>query len=228
MKKTICLILSFASILIIACNNLKTVKDIDGNVYKTVKIGEQVWIAENLKTTKYNDGTNIPLVTDNDAWSNLITPGYCWYGNNEATYKNPYGALYNWYALDPTSNGGKNVCPTGWHVSTDAEWTILTTYLGGDSVAGNKMKEEGTTHWQSPNAGATNESGFSALPGGSRGGWGGEFGNSVGYSVLWWSSTESSTGYAYCRTMRSDNSFLYRGDDGAGKPNGFSVRCVKD
>ena len=107
------------------------VVDIDGNVYHTVTIGTQVWMVENLKTTKYNDGTAIPLVTDNTAWGALTTPGYCWYNNDSATYKNTYGALYNWYAV----NTGK-LAPTGWHVPTDSEWTVLTTYLGGQSVAG--------------------------------------------------------------------------------------------
>ena len=105
------------------------VVDIDGNVYHTVTIGTQVWMVENLKTTRYNDGTAIPLVTDGTAWAALTTPGYCWYNNDSATYKNTYGALYNWYAV----NTGK-LAPTGWHVPTDSEWTVLTTYLGGESL----------------------------------------------------------------------------------------------
>ena len=118
------------------------VTDDDGNVYHSVTIGTQVWMVENLKTTKYNDGTSIPLVTDATDWHNLLTPGYCWNNNDEATYKATYGALYNWY----TVNTG-NLCPTGWHVPGDAEWTTLTTYLGGEDVAGGKLKEVGITHW---------------------------------------------------------------------------------
>jgi len=125
------------------------VSDIDGNYYKTIQIGSQIWMAENLKTTRYNDGSNIPLVTDNTAWSNLTTPGYCWYNNDAATYKNVYGALYNWYAV----NTGK-LCPSGWHVPSEYEWTLLVNYLGGVYAAGGKLKETGTTHWYSPNAGA--------------------------------------------------------------------------
>ena len=100
------------------------VKDVDGNLYTTIKIGTQVWMSENLKTTKYKDGTAIPLVTDNTAWSNLTAPGYCWYNNDAATYKSTYGALYNWY----TVNTG-NLCPAGWHEPTDAEWTTMENYL---------------------------------------------------------------------------------------------------
>ena len=136
-----------------------TATDIDGNVYHTVTIGTQIWMVENLKTTRYNDGSPIPFVTDSSSWSNLTTPGYCWY-NNDTTNKNTYGALYNWFAV----NTGK-LAPTGWHVPTDDEWTTLTTYLGGESIAGGKLKETGTTHWRTPNAGATNEIGFTASSG---------------------------------------------------------------
>jgi uncharacterized protein (TIGR02145 family) len=138
-----------------------TVTDIDGNIYHTVTIGTQVWMVENLKTTKYRNGDPIPNVTGN-AWAALTTGAYCWYNNDAATYKATYGALYNWYAVADS----RNIAPTGWHVPTDAEWTTLTTFLGGESVAGGKLKETGTNHWTSPNTGATNETGFTALPGG--------------------------------------------------------------
>jgi uncharacterized protein (TIGR02145 family) len=142
------------------------VTDGDGNVYNTVTIGTQIWMKGNLKTMKFNYGTSIPNVTDNTTWAGLTSAAYCWYNNDAATYKTTYGALYNWYAVDVASNDGKNVCPAGWHIPSDAEWTTLTDYLGGASVAGSKLKETGTTHWLSPNTGATNESGFTALPGG--------------------------------------------------------------
>jgi len=197
-----------------------TVTDIDGNVYNTVTIGTQVWMAENLKTTKYNDNTSIPLVTDNTAWAALTTSGYCWYNNDAATYKATYGALYNWH----TVNTGK-LCPTGWHVPTDAEWTTLTTYLGGEGVAGGKLKETGTAHWISPNTGATNETGFTALPGGFR-----DYNGPcyyIGSYGLWWSSTEySTTSSAWRRTMHYDNTSVLR--DYFDKRLGFSVRCVRD
>jgi uncharacterized protein (TIGR02145 family) len=141
----------------------QTVKDIDGNVYKTITIGTQVWMAENLRTTKLDDGKIVPLVTDDKIWAGLNTPAYCWYTNNAPENKNKYGALYNWYTVSTNK-----LCPRGWHVPTDAEWKTLITNLGGESVAGGKLKEKGTSHWQSPNAGATNETGFTALPSGER------------------------------------------------------------
>ncbi|MBA7544886.1 hypothetical protein ES705_37247 [subsurface metagenome] len=162
-----------------------TVTDYEGNVYQTITIGSQEWMCENLKLTKYADGTAIPLVTNSTEWGNLTTPGYYWYNNDEPTYANTYGALYNWYTVEKG-----NLCPTGWHVPTDAEWTTLTDYLGGASVAGGKLKETGTAHWSYPNTGATNESGFTALPGGGRS-LNGTFGY-VGSSGGWWSSTGSS------------------------------------
>lgn len=163
------------------------VTDIDGNIYHTVQIGTQIWMVENLKTTKFNDGTTIPLVTDNIAWSKLTTPAYCWNKNIENN-KDTYGALYNWYAV----NTGK-LCPKGWHVPTDNDWTILANYLGGEtydnknieSKTGGKLKESGTIHWSSPNEGATNETGFTGLPGGSRAYYKGDF-NEIGTMGDWW------------------------------------------
>ena len=202
----------------------ETVTDKDGNVYHTVSIGTQTWLVENLKTTKYNDGTAIPLVTDNTFWPSLITPGYCWYKHDSATYKNTYGALYNWYVV----NTGK-LCPIGWHVPTDAEWTTLATYLGGDTVAGGKMKaigtiEAGTGLWVSPNTGATNESGFTAVPAGYCDG-NGTFGD-IGNYGYWWSSSEENTSNIWSRYVTHDHSGVYR--DPNIKGFGFSVRCLKD
>ena len=142
---------------------LETITDIDGNVYHTVTIGTQVWMVENLKTTRLNDGTSIPMVTDNTTWNYLHSPGYCWYNNDPATYKNTYGALYNWLAV----NTGK-LAPVGWHVPSVEEWNTLVLWLGGTNIAGGKMKEKGNSHWNLPNTGATNESGFTGLPGGGR------------------------------------------------------------
>jgi len=198
--------------------------DIDGNQYNVVTIGTQVWMKENLKTTKYNDGTAIPLVTDNTSWATLSTPAYCWYNNNEASFKNTYGALYNGYVADAEINGGKNVCPAGWHVPTDDEWTTLTTYLGGESVAGGKLKEIGTTHWQNPNTGATNESGFTALAGGTRYIVG--MFDIVGIYGYWWSSTETSATNAYYRNMLYNYSYVYR--DSYNKRYGYSIRCLRN
>ena len=196
----------------------QTVKDIDCNVYKTATIGTQVWMAENLRTTKYNDGTAIPLVTDDKAWDALNTPACCWYKNDATSNKTTYGALYNWYTV-----GTNKLCPKGWHVPTDAEWTTLTTYLGGESVAGGKLKETGTTHWESPNTGATNESGFKALSGGDR-----EFGvfSYIGYSGYWWSATGINATEARYRSMNYHNSNVKR--NSIFKKIGYSVRCLRD
>ena len=184
--------------------------DGDGNHYAVVQIGNQIWMAENLKTTKYNNGTSIPYVTDRAPWLALSTPGYCWH-NNEVKY--------NWY----TVNTG-NLAPTGWHVPTDAEWTSLIIYLGGESVAGGKLKEAGTLHWASPNTGATNETGFTGLPGGLRGPNGTFY--ATGLDGYWWSSTQYNTNYAWFRNLHyyyssANTNYNY-------KQYGLSVRCVQD
>ena len=199
------------------------VTDVDGNTYKTVTIGNQQWMAENLKTAKYNDGTTITNVTDNTLWQNNTTGAWSYY-NNDLTNNAKYGKLYNWYAVSKTTNGNKNVCPTGWHVPTDAEWTVLTDYLGGESVAGGKMKEVGTTNWKSPNTDATNTSLFTGLPGGSRDDNGycyyvGDYGNL-------WSSTEYGTDSAGDRGLNYTGGDVFRGS--YNKKIGFSVRCLRD
>jgi uncharacterized protein (TIGR02145 family) len=199
------------------------ISDNDGNTYKTVYIGTQQWMAENLKTAKYNDGAGIPNVTDNTQWQNNITGAWSYY-NNDAANNAKYGKLYNWYAVNPTTNGNKNVCPTGWHLPTDAEWTVLTDYLGGGSVASGKMKEVGTTNWNSPNTGSTNTSLFTGLPGGYR--------NNDGYYVgsgdggYWWSSTVSNTFSAWTRILL--NAYGYASRYNGSKHYGFSVRCLRD
>lgn len=195
-----------------------TVTDVDGNVYQTVTIGTQVWMLENLKTTRYNDGSSIPLVTDNTTWAALATPAFCWYSNDSLKYKSTYGALYKWYAI-----GTGKLCPTGWHVPADSEWTILTTYLGGIGVAGEKLKETGTSHWRSPNS-ASNSSGFTALPAGYRDTYGGFSGDAN--EVDFWSSTSNygssawyyNLSYNYSEISRILSSLKF----------GFSVRCVRN
>ena len=196
-----------------------TVKDYDGNDYHVIRIGNQLWTKENLKTTRYINGTSIPLVTGTSAWSALTTPGYCWYDNDMSAYKDTYGALYNWYTI----NAG-NLCPSGWHVSTDEDWITLANYLGGQNEAGGKLKETGTTHWLSPNTGATNESDFTALPGGYRTD-NGVFDNlrSTGY---WWTSTSYTTPEAWYRNINNNESRLFRAF--RVKKYGGSARCVRD
>ncbi|MCB9034580.1 MAG: PKD domain-containing protein [Chitinophagales bacterium] len=194
-----------------------TMTDIDGNIYKTIQIGTQTWMAENLKTTHYNDGTIIPNITDNTAWNNLTTGGWCYY-NNDVSNNTIYGKLYNWYSV----NTGK-LAPTGWHVPTDAEWTTLINYLGGESIAGGKMKSTSSL-WNSPNTGATNSSGFSGLPTGGRNGTVFIY---IGEETWIWSSTEYAIPpYAYLHALRNVLVTSKRGHDY--KFFGFSVRCIKD
>ncbi len=208
-----------------------TVTDIDGNTYPTVQIGTQLWMQENLRTTKYSDGSNIPLVMDNAQWSSnsnngTTFPMMCWYNNDQATYTaNKFGALYNWDAVNPTTNGNKNVCPTGWHVPSDAEWTVLSNYLGGRSVAGGKMKTTGMQYWESPNTGATNESGFSGLPGGYRTSDSGAF-YLVGRAAHWWSSSEFDTIDVLGHYLNNLYGNVVRG--WSSRVRGYSVRCIKD
>jgi uncharacterized protein (TIGR02145 family) len=194
------------------------VVDIDGNHYHTITIGTQVWMVENLKTTRFRDGSSIPLVILAQAWDTLMTPGYCWYDNDAGKYKNPYGALYNWYAV----NTGK-LSPAGWHVPTEAEWSTLTDFLGGSYIAGGKMKEADTTHWWSPNTGADNSSGFTALPGGVRNNSGSFM--SIGEYGGWLSSTEDNYNpsfiFLWCGSSQSTSGYTSPAD-------GFSVRCIKD
>lgn len=195
--------------------------DGDYNIYPVVTIGTQIWMAANLKTTKYNDGTTIPDVTDNTTWSTNTTGAYCDYSNTP-TYSNTYGRLYNWYVV--ASTNPKKVCPTGWHIPMDEEWTTLPTFLGGESAGGGKLKETGTAHWLSPNTDATNETGFTALPAGYRDG-SGTFGL-LGRSGFWWSSSISGTTYAWYRYLYYNSSSISGGDND--QHTGFSVRCLKD
>ncbi len=193
--------------------------DIDGNVYNTITIGNQVWMKENLKVTKFNDGADIPYVTDNDTWFQTNDPGYGWYDNDEATYKDLYGAMYNWY----TVNTGK-LCPDGWHVPGDAEWTILTDFLGGEEIAGGKLKEAGTEHWSDPNTDATNVSGFTALPGGYRSNGGQYYG--IEWQGRWWTSSMIDNNFVWTRHMQTDIGNVNRYD--MNKNYGFSVRCIME
>jgi uncharacterized protein (TIGR02145 family) len=199
------------------------ITDVEGNSYKTVYIGTQQWMGENLKVSKYSDGTTIPNITDNNQWQNNTTGAWAYY-NNDAANNAKYGKLYNWYAVSKTTNGNKNVCPTGWHVPTDAEWTVLTDYLGGNSITGGKLKEVGTTNWNNPNTSATNTSLFTGLPGGFRYKEGLYYG--IGSGGFWWSSTENDTVNAWLRSLGSSAGGAGRLDYNKGF--GFSVRCLRD
>jgi uncharacterized protein (TIGR02145 family) len=207
-----------------------TVTDYDGNVYQTVLIGDQCWMMENLKVTHYRNGDPIPQVTDDGAWSGLTSGAYCNYNNDEDTVAT-YGRLYNWYAVDDS----RNIAPAGWHVPTDEEWKQLEMYLGMSQAQadaegwrgtdeGGKLKESGTTHWNPPNEGATNESDFTALPGGNRFDDGSFYG--MGFEAYFWSSTEDYSYDAWNRNLYFYYSQVCRSY--YDKVYGFSVRCVRD
>jgi uncharacterized protein (TIGR02145 family) len=203
----------------ISHNNKPTIKDIDGNVYNTVQIGNQVWMKQNLKTSRYNDGMGIPNVVNPDVWTNLITGAWCYYDDNENYNLLLYGKLYNWHAVKT----GK-LCPTGWHVPTDEDWIELTDTLGGLSVAGGKLKEVGTDYWNSPNGGATNEVGFAAVPGGRRSFFGKYDGiRKEGY---WWSATPSKSNSSIIRVLNRNDAIVKESNDS--NRLGFSVRCLRD
>ena len=192
----------------------------DGNTYNTVKIGDQWWMAENLKSTHYKNGVAIQTETNNILWSQLTIGGYCSYNNDDSNVP-IYGRLYNHYAV-VSSNG---LCPDGWHIPSKSEWLTLINYLGGESIAGAKMKEVGTSHWESPNFGATNESGFTALPAGHRASTG-TFG-SLGSSANFWTSEPPSNNLVdYHYILYRLSSILY--SDGSSQDIGHSVRCVMD
>jgi uncharacterized protein (TIGR02145 family) len=193
------------------------VTDIDGNVYKTVKIGNQIWMAENLKVSKLNDRTNITWVTVGQSWAETEDPAYCGYAKSQEN-ADIYGGLYNWAAV----NTGK-LAPEGWHVATKFDWAKLIEYLGGETETPIKLKESGTVHWTSPND-ATNITGFTALPGGSRNTEGIFFG--LGINATWWSATESSDSKAYLFELSTNN--VNPLQSASYKECGFSIRCVKD
>jgi uncharacterized protein (TIGR02145 family) len=224
------IITSFISF-IISCkkenDKPEIVKDIDDNVYHTVTIGTQVWLVENLKTTKYNNGSSLSYVTDNTIWNNMNSAAYCWYNNDPTTYKSDYGALYNWYAAY-----SDKLCPTGWHVPSLEEWNTLINFLGGTGEAGVKLKEYGMEHWLTPNAGATNESGFTALPGGTRYTWSdGTSFRGITTEGNWANSTQPSGQYSTYNWVHLQYNFSsvsnYGGSNGPGQ-EGMSIRCVKN
>jgi uncharacterized protein (TIGR02145 family) len=219
-------ILILASILILSISCQKEtekppgpVTDSEGNSYKTIKAGTQVWMAETLRSTKFNDGIEIPAIQTSVQWKNTITPGYCWYDNDSITNSATYGALYNGYAV----NSGK-LCPTGWHIPAIDDWQHLKEFLTDSLSEGGKLKETGTLHWMTPNKGATNSSGFSALPSGFR------------FTDGTFTAIQRYTGFWLSSEIGTDNQWflgLYYGDASAtvssvSKKYGLSVRCVKD
>ena len=200
------------------------VTDINDPAANAVQIGTQVWRTKNLDVTRYRNGDPIPYVKSKAKWAALTTGAWCWY-RNDSTKGAVYGKLYNWAAV----NDPRGLAPAGWHIPSDEEWTTLTTYLGGESVAGGKMKstgtiEAGTGLWYAPNGEATNSSGFTAFPGGYRNNFG-RF-NDIGYYGYWWSSTEFNSFNAWYRYLNYYNGYVFRSY--YEKRDGFFVRCIRD
>jgi len=196
-----------------------TLTDFDGNSYKTVVIGGQTWMAENLKTTRYNDGSQIPCIRSNNAWKTAYSPAYCWYDNDSLANMNAYGALYSLYTINSSK-----ICPAGWHIPTDAEWTGLFTYLDNETLASNKLKETGVTHWRGTSDVVTNETGFTALPGGYRAA-DGSFSGKTWYGY-WWIANEGATDHGSAICMSYESGQIYRVGETA--LNAISVRCIKN
>jgi uncharacterized protein (TIGR02145 family) len=192
--------------------------DIDGNIYSSIVIGTQVWMGSNLRTTHFNNNDPIPNVTDNQQWAELNTSAFCWYNNDENANSNTYGALYNWFTVVDS----RNLCPIGWHIPNDSDFTILENYLGNNN--GGKLKEIGTLHWNTPNTDATNESLFLGMPGGFRD-FDGTF-YDLGNVNFLWSSTEFSGEAAWNRLISHSSGSIER--HYLRKVSGLSVRCVKD
>ena len=211
-----------------------TLTDADNNVYHAVKIGNQVWMKENLKTTKYCNGDVIPNKVDNNSWMGSYSSGAWSYYNNDSTNNAIYGKLYNWWA----ATDSRNICPCGWHLPTYDDWNILINYLGGSTVAGSKLKESGTTHWLSPNSDATNITGFTAVGGGGRGGVIGNFLNLGNYSYFWrpqsqlFFSGDTSYNAYYMALNNNDGTLTFNslnnGNVNSNGCNGFSVRCIRN
>ena len=199
------------------------IKDIDGNTYKTVTIGTQTWMAENLKVSKYNDGTAIPNVTENSQWQKLTTGAWCNYNNSDSLGK-IFGKLYNWYTVSPITNGNKNVCPTGWHIPSNLEWGVFFEYFGGINIIANKLKEIDTLNWSKYNVNSNNISLFTVTPAGERD-TNGSFKSKRTVSLFW-------SQFEY---TNFDALSIYIGDanneadiESENKKNGFSLRCLKD
>jgi uncharacterized protein (TIGR02145 family) len=195
------------------------ITDIDGNIYETVSIGNQVWMSENLRTTRLNDGTEIKLITKSQEWHNSSEPAFSWYNNDSSMFKVPYGALYNGYVAE---NG--KICPEGWRIPENEDWRQLVEFLGDTAVAGGKLKVEGATQWHSPNTGADNSSLFSALPAGMRY-FEGTF-SSLSYFTAFWSATETDTSSMIYVSLSYLDAIATFGRKS--KKQGFSIRCVRN
>lgn len=221
--RNIIIAFSFFSLGLTSCDkkdDLPTIRDIDGNMYHYVTIGSQMWLVENLKTTHFLNGDPIPIVMDKDSWKVLETGAYCFY-DNDSLNVSEYGYLYNWHAV----NDSRGLAPSGWRIATIDDWRTLIDYLGGELISSGKLKEKGTAHWDKPNEGASNEFGFTALPGGFRD----YIGNFYhqGYDGIWWSSTSYDDITAWFVRMNAETISIGIGYAGR-KKEGMAIRCVKD
>lgn len=213
---------TFSTITIAPCGGQSSVSDVEGNVYPLVEIGNQCWFASNLKTTQFDDGSEIPFVTNQTAWNTATTPARRYPNDNDVALGNAIGLLYNWFAVEDP----RRLCPVGWHVPSDAEFVELVNYLGGDSIAGGKLKMADTEYWQSPNTGATNTSGFNGLPGGAirpLDGFVWTYQNG-----FWWTTTlsiEADPDPIWWRAYYDSDAIFTGNND---KQWGMSVRCIKD
>lgn len=196
----------------------RIIYDIEGNKYKTIGIGSQIWMAENLRSTRLNDNTEIKYLKDSLDWTTISDPGYCWY-NNDTLLKIPYGGLYNWCAVNTS-----RLCPTGWHIPSEAEWLVLVDRLGGVSVAGGKLKVIGISYWNYPNRYATNSAYFNAVPSGSI--FDGQF-LDFGKYCYWWSSTQPDEESVSTITLSYRNSYVFIVGSKINN-SGLSVRCIKN
>lgn len=230
-RKTITLCQVFtltAALFLNACQNSEREKttgaaeiviDIDGNKYHTITIGRQIWMADNLKVERFRNGDLIQNLKNGTEWENTTDPAYCYFRNEKKRNKS-YGKLYNWHAV----NDSRGLCPKGWHIPSDDEWQLLSDFLGGNEVAGDKMKAIGFKYWAEPNPGATNQSGFTALPCGGRD----EYGEFITdkYGGHWWSTTADGSVDIWIRSIYFGYGSILR--DSYHKNSGFSVRCVKN
>ena len=196
------------------------ISDIQGNVYKTIGIGSQIWMAENLKATRLNNGTLIPQIKSDSIWAFNRYIAFCWYNNDSINNARIYGALYNFFTVRTGL-----LCPTGWHIPQDSDWTILVDFLGGTEKAGGKLKDYYTSYWSEPNVCLVNNYGFSALPGGRRSSYLGRF-EEIRERGYWWTSTLTNDSAVYVRGMYNDNTTI--GTYVSTYRKGYSVRCIRD
>lgn len=220
----ICIVITLFNGCVIDTDWFGSVKDVDGNRYSTQKIGNQTWMTSDLRTTRFTDGTSIPVVEDSIEWIETTKPAFCWYDNNIGN-KNIYGGLYNFYVFDTAFNGGKKLCPAGWHVPTLDDWEILIEFMGGYKVAGSKLKDLDFYFDPASVSDISNSEGFSAIPGGYRSG-DGTF-DKIDKWSCYWTSTEYSPTSGYAMVI-SDNSTAITKNEKISKKLGSSVRCVKD